>query len=82
MTDILFFAQLREQLNSTGVSIDLQAPCSVAELLQRLVDEHPQWQAVFANSQVLAAINQTLVDTKALVSPGDEVAFFPPVTGG
>ena len=82
MTDILFFAQLREQLNSAGVSIDLQAPCSVAELIQRLLDEHPQWQAVFANSQVLAAINQTLVDTKALVSPGDEVAFFPPVTGG
>lgn len=82
MTQVLFFAQLREQLNSQGVSVDLQAPCSVAELLQRLLSQHPQWQPVFDNSQVLASVNQTLVDTNASVAPGDEVAFFPPVTGG
>ena len=82
MTQVLFFAQLREQLNSSGVSLQLDSPCSVAELQQQLLNDHPQWQPIFANSQVLASVNQTLVDTSATVQPGDEVAFFPPVTGG
>jgi len=82
MTQVLFFAQLREQLNSSGLTLELQSPCSVAELQQKLQDDNPQWQPIFANSQVLASVNQTLVDTDAMVQPGDEVAVFPPVTGG
>ncbi|GAA5316103.1 MAG: molybdopterin synthase sulfur carrier subunit [Candidatus Pelagadaptatus aseana] len=82
MTQILFFAQLREDLGCDSIELDLQRPCSVTELRDRIVAENPQWQAIFKHSLLLCSVNQTLADFKDLVTPGDEVAFFPPVTGG
>jgi molybdopterin synthase sulfur carrier subunit len=82
MTPVLFFAQLREDLGCDKIDIDLQAPCSVTELRDRIVADNPQWQAIFKHSLLLCSVNQTLSDFEDQVSPGDEVAFFPPVTGG
>jgi molybdopterin synthase sulfur carrier subunit len=78
-----YFASLRETLG-TG-SEDLALPAGVATvgaLRAHLAARGGAWQ-VFATSQSLrAAVNQALAAAEAPLADGDEVAFFPPVTGG
>ena len=45
-------------------------------------DKNKEWQSFFENNTLLAAVNHDMVDENHPVKAGDEVAFFPPVTGG
>jgi len=79
---IRYFAALREALGD-GESVTIQAGETVATLRARLLANSPAHaQALARGRPVRAAVNQQLCDEEATVSPGDEVAFFPPVTGG
>lgn len=82
MIKILFFAQVRELI---GVSeIEWQAsPELTAEIIrQQLCERGGKWQLALENGKLLVAINQAIVPLNTVVKEGDEVAFFPPVTGG
>ncbi len=81
MIKVLFFARLREELNCESVELEIENK-NIADVKQFLIKQRPEWQAVFTNRKLLTAINQTMVSDQALVKSGDEVAFFPPVTGG
>ena len=81
---ILYFAWLRER---TGVSQESVAPPvgvdSIGELVAWLAERSPGHASAFANRRtVRCAVNQEFADAATRVGPGDEVAFFPPVTGG
>lgn len=82
MIRVLFFASLRERLGQSEEALPA-APPTVADLRAELAARGGAWQEAFAGgSRVLVAVNQEMaVDTQAL-SDGDEVGFFPPVTGG
>ncbi len=83
MIRLLFFASLREALNTESENHALETPMSIAALRARLAERGPPWSDALAPEQpLLAAINQTIVQPDALIRAGDEVAFFPPVTGG
>ena len=47
-----------------------------------LVEQNPHWQAWLEERDVLCALNKTMSSSDELVKAGDELAFFPPVTGG
>lgn len=81
MIKVLFFAALREQLNSEEISIPLDKMVTVEHVIESLITIHPEWKAAFSHS-LLCAINQEMVNKNHSVKSGDEVAFFPPVTGG
>ncbi|MGB3724529.1 MAG: molybdopterin converting factor subunit 1 [Glaciecola sp.] len=81
MTKILFFAGLREELGTASIDLQLEASMSAEALRQVLSEKGDNWQAIL-KSDVLVAINHTLSDLQDIVQPEDEVAFFPPVTGG
>ena len=81
---ILYFAWLRER---TGTAEERVSPpagvASVAALTEWLRARGPGYAAALANPRtVRCAVNQDFAGPDTPVRPGDEVAFFPPVTGG
>jgi molybdopterin synthase sulfur carrier subunit len=81
---ILFFAALREQLGTAGEEIELPADItSVAGLRAHLRARGGAFEKAFAEKALVRmALNQDMVPATARIKAGDEVAFFPPVTGG
>lgn len=83
MIKVVYFASLRERLGVAEESIEVSQPADVSTVLNQLVELHgEQWQKILVDTPILMAVNQEMCDEKAVVSAGDEVAFFPPVTGG
>tara|TARA_Y100001973_G_scaffold16046_1_gene23268 strand:+ start:128 stop:376 length:249 start_codon:yes stop_codon:yes gene_type:complete len=82
MVKVKFFAALRERLNCAEIDVESQRNDTVAQIRERLVAQHPTWQHELLANEVLCAKNFTFTDVTATVQSGDELAFFPPVTGG
>ena len=81
---LLYFAWLRERI---GQSEEAATPppevATVAALVAWLRTRGPGYEAAFGTTApVRCAINQDFAAPDAEIRPGDEVAFFPPVTGG
>ncbi|MFE4109120.1 molybdopterin synthase sulfur carrier subunit [Kosakonia sp. YIM B13611] len=81
MIKVLFFAQVRELVGCDSTTIDTVFP-SVEALRQHLAAQGERWALALEEGKLLAAVNQTLVSFDHPLQSGDEVAFFPPVTGG
>ena len=82
MIRLLFFARLRELLDCNELELETVAGESVAQLAQRIVDQRGDVWQILLHEDTRCAINQEVVDYEATISDGDELAFFPPVTGG
>lgn len=82
MIRVVFLAQLREQLETAGVMVDAQAVSSINELKQYLFLQNPEWQHFLENNKLLTALNHEYIRGDFSLKSGDEIAFFPPVTGG
>jgi len=79
---VLYFAGLREQVGTPGEDLDV-SPATVAGLRTFLMARGGAWQSALAHGKALrVAVNQQMAQPTTQVKPGDEVAFFPPVTGG
>lgn len=81
---ILYFAWLRERTGVAEESVTVPAGIgTVGELVAWLAGRGPGHASAFANRRaVRCAVNQEFADPATRIGPGDEVAFFPPVTGG
>ena len=81
---ILYFAWLRERIGCAQEELILpDGVQTVAALVDLLAARDARHEAAFANRRtVRAAVNQEFAAPEDAVRPGDEVAFFPPVTGG
>lgn len=79
---VLYFASIREAAGSASETLDTKAG-TVAELRAELCARGGAMAEVLAPGKaVRIALNQTLAHEHAGLTDGDEVAFFPPVTGG
>ncbi len=81
MIKVLFFAQVRELVGCDSTTIETSFS-SVEALRQHLTAQGDRWALALEEGKLLAAVNQTLVSFDHPLQSGDEVAFFPPVTGG
>jgi len=81
---ILYFAWLRQKIGAGEEAVSPPPSVStVSQLVEWLKSRSPAHAAAFANVKaVRVAVNQEFADWSAPVAPSDEVAFFPPVTGG
>ncbi|MFB9887256.1 molybdopterin converting factor subunit 1 [Balneatrix alpica] len=82
MIKVLFFASFRDQLGCAELRLEWPQAAPLSSLLAQLQGRGERWQEVLGQPNLLMALNQELVDGQAEVVDGDEVAFFPPVTGG
>ena len=84
MLKIHYFAHLREQLGRE--CDDLVLPdgiVNVAELIEFLQNKDPTINEIFESTpKILVAINQVVVSRDSKITQNDEIAFFPPMTGG
>jgi len=79
---ILFFANLRETLGCSELSIPFIEGETIVELIERLIKDQGSVFNALSDDCVKAAINSSMVDRQQVVTADSEVAFFPPVTGG
>lgn len=81
---ILYFAWLRERIGASREELPLpDGVGTVAELVGYLGRRSPGHAAAFsAGAKVRCAVNQEFADPSTVIGPGDEIGFFPPVTGG
>lgn len=80
MVKVVFFARIREQLDCSELNVEASSLAVLLELLQQRGDV---WARALGESNLICAINQVIFDgDDTTLQEGDEVAFFPPVTGG
>ena len=83
MINVILFASLREELGTESVCLESSGVRSVRDVIEKLAThEGAGWQGLLSGENILIAVNQEMTDREAGVADGDEVAFFPPVTGG
>ena len=84
MAQILYFASLAETLGARSEQLELAHDCkSVAKLVTLLRARGEPFDSSFDGStRILVAINQEMSDPDTEINNHDEIAFFPPVTGG
>jgi len=83
MVRLRFFASLRETLGTGDEQLELPDDVSdIATLTGLLQNRGETWNSALADPRLHIAINREIVKRDAPVVDGDEIAWFPPVTGG
>jgi molybdopterin synthase sulfur carrier subunit len=85
---IKLFSALREALGESEFELDLtgvseaSTQVDVASIKKQLSQRGAEWKEALNQPNLVHALNHKVVFTDAVVSEGDELAFFPPMTGG
>ncbi|MBR9729324.1 molybdopterin synthase sulfur carrier subunit [Shewanella intestini] len=82
MIQVLFFAQVRELLGTAKTEVNAEGIATTEQLRAALAATDDKWAKVLTSDKLLVAVNQTMSQWDTAIKAGDEVAFFPPVTGG
>lgn len=79
---VKFFARLREELDTASLNVEAEPGLTAGKLLRDLAGKGGNWAQLDGAQPVMIAVNQVMTKPDKELQPGDEVAFFPPVTGG
>lgn len=81
---LFYFARVREAIGVDREELDLGSDIkTVSDLIEVLKGRGSHWQDMFSMSTTFRmAVNQEMVEATHKISANDEVAFFPPITGG
>jgi molybdopterin synthase sulfur carrier subunit len=84
MIDVRFFGRLREELECAALQLDYREDIADLDALAVALcrERGPRWSEALAEPNIIRAINHSVIEGNATLNDGDEVAFFPPVTGG
>lgn len=84
MINVRFFSMVREALGVEELNVEFsEGTQSIASLKRTLADQYGSiWDETLHQPNLVHALNQRVVRIEAPVADGDEVAFFPPMTGG
>ena len=83
MIHLRLFASIKELTNTEEEFITYKNFETIADLKKNLSSRGNPWESVFGGGMVVkAAVNKQFVADDFELKDGDEVAFFPPVTGG
>ena len=79
---VRFFARLREDLKTDQLAVEARPGLTAEDVLSDLASQGGPWAQLTGDQPVMIAINQAMAKPGAELNAGDELAFFPPVTGG
>jgi sulfur-carrier protein len=79
---VLFFASLADALNCRALTLEWSPELKSAGALREHLSRRGETWEHLRSDQVRCAVNREIVKMEHPLQPGDEVAFFPPVTGG
>lgn len=82
MIKILFFARYREEFGAPTLELPEHGLSSVGSLLKQLQGQFPARAGFLSDQKLIISVNQELATAQTPIKSGDEVALFPPVTGG
>lgn len=86
MLKILFFGQLKEVVKTQNLEIELiqsGKPINTVAMLRCFLQAKGEvWHEHLASGRALVAVNQEMASDNIALNDADEIAFFPPVTGG
>lgn len=86
MLKILFFGQLKDIIKTESLELDIiqsgKQLNTVAKLRSLLQEKGDDWNVYLAYGKALVAVNQEMTSDDVAINDTDEIAFFPPVTGG
>ena len=83
MIKVLFFARIRDQVGCNELELELPETVSdVGAFTDQLKQRGKAFSAALSDPNVLVAVNQEMASSQTTVEDGDEIAYFPPVTGG
>lgn len=83
MIKVLFFARVRDQVGCAELDMELPAGVSdVAGFTATVKAMGAAFEGALSEPNVLIAVNQEMANSQMTVEDGDEIAYFPPVTGG
>ena len=83
MIQLRYFASLRENLGIGEELVELPENVSdLPALTQWLQQRGESWENALADQRLHVAVNQQIVSADSRIADGDEIAWFPPVTGG
>ena len=84
MLKIVYFASLKDKIGRSEETLELPAGVeNLTQLVEALSAMHGDaWSAVINGSTILSAVNHEMCEPSQTIKDGDEIAFFPPVTGG
>lgn len=81
MLEIVFFGSLREKVGCDKTRLELDQPVTVQKIIETLLAQSDNFQPLQTGS-TLCAVNQEMSGFGTMVGSDDELAIFPPVTGG
>ncbi|MCG2579938.1 MAG: molybdopterin converting factor subunit 1 [Marinobacter sp.] len=79
---VRFFARLREELETDSLTLPARSDTTAGQVLSDLAAKGGPWAQLDEGQPVMIAVNQVMARPETRLKAGDEVAFFPPVTGG
>ena len=84
MIKVLFFARVREQLGIAEIDFDYSPRFETIDDIRTELcrEEGEVWDEVLNAENIIISCNHAVVDESQAVKDGDEIAFYPPVTGG
>ncbi|MEJ2619874.1 MAG: molybdopterin converting factor subunit 1 [Candidatus Thiodiazotropha sp.] len=83
MIQLRLFARFREELGVDSEQLASDELCCVEDLLNLLRQRGGAWSRLLAEDQrIMMAVNQEMANPQTPLHSGDEIALFPPVTGG
>ena len=84
MLQLMFFARIKEELGCGELQVPWTSDVASLDALQEALcqERGDSWRVVLEQDNMIRAVNHTVVEGDCALSDGDEVAFFPPVTGG
>ena len=77
---ILLFASLKERMGRNQILVQVNEGCNTADFLGSLFMQYPELKPF--SSSLIVSINQNFAKPEQQIHPGDEIALFPPVSGG